>query len=76
MEQRNLILLTGASGYVGGRLLHSLEERGYYVRCLARRPQTVQGRAGVNTEVVFGDCFRPETLSAELIGTYCIRCTN
>ena len=30
------ILLTGATGYVGGRLLAVLEARGHEVRCLAR----------------------------------------
>ena len=39
-----LILLTGATGYVGGRLLRALEERGERVRCLSRGPSTC-GRA-------------------------------
>ena len=30
------ILLTGATGYVGGRLLKALESKGAVVRCLAR----------------------------------------
>ena len=33
------VLLTGASGYVGGRLLAELQSRGMAVRCLARRPE-------------------------------------
>ncbi len=32
------VLLTGATGYVGGRLLGVLERGGRRVRCLARRP--------------------------------------
>jgi nucleoside-diphosphate-sugar epimerase len=38
--QRRLFLLTGATGYVGGRLLRVLEQRGERVRCLtgASRP--------------------------------------
>ncbi len=39
--QRPGILLTGATGYVGGRLLRALEERGGAVRCLTRRPEAV-----------------------------------
>ena len=35
------ILLTGASGYVGSRLLRVLEEDGRVVRCLARQPEGV-----------------------------------
>ena len=31
------VLLTGATGYVGGRLLTLLESEGFSVRCLARR---------------------------------------
>lgn len=49
------ILLTGASGYIGSRLLRVLEEGGCAVRCLVRQPaRVVAGRA--TTEVVFGDC--------------------
>jgi len=70
MDHRHLILLTGATGYVGGRLLHALENHGYHVRCIARRPQALQGRAGVNTEVVLGDCFMPESLGAALAGVH------
>ena len=33
------ILLTGATGYIGGRLLRRLEEGGRAVRCLARHPE-------------------------------------
>ena len=35
------ILLTGATGYIGGRLLRRLEEGGHAVRCLARQPAQV-----------------------------------
>ena len=70
MDRKNLILLTGATGYVGGRLLRALEDSGYRLRCIARRPQALRGRAGANTEVVFGDCFQPESLSAALAGVH------
>jgi uncharacterized protein YbjT (DUF2867 family) len=39
------ILLTGATGYVGGLLLPLLESRGHRVRCLARRPGRLRLRA-------------------------------
>ncbi len=70
MEQQNLILLTGATGYVGGRLLQALESQSCQLRCLARRPQELQGRAGANTEVVFGDCLQSESLTAALAGIH------
>lgn len=49
------ILLTGATGYVGGELLRELERRGHDVRCLARRPAKLAGRTGPRTEVMAGD---------------------
>ena len=50
-----LILLTGATGYVGGRLLRALEREGYRVRCLARRPEFLKPKVGEVTEIVSGD---------------------
>ena len=70
MDRRNLILLTGATGYVGGRLLQVLETRDLPLRCIARQPQALQGRVGANTQVVFGDCFQPESLSPALAGVH------
>lgn len=62
MNDRSLRLLTGASGYVGGRLLSVLEAAGCPVRCLARRPENLSGRVAASTEVVQGDVLAPETL--------------
>ena len=39
-----MILLTGATGCIGGRLLAALEARGHAVRCMTRRPAPL--RAG------------------------------
>ena len=50
-----LILLTGATGYVGGRLLRVLEHQGHRVRCLARRPEFLKPKVGAGTEIVAGD---------------------
>ncbi|MCY4587704.1 MAG: SDR family oxidoreductase [Bryobacterales bacterium] len=61
-EAGGRILLTGASGYIGGRLLARLEEESRSVRCLARRPEFLRPRVGPGTEVVGGDLTRPETL--------------
>jgi uncharacterized protein YbjT (DUF2867 family) len=61
-----LVLLTGASGYVGGRLLALLEQEGHRVRCLARRPEYVRERVGPGTEVVAGDVLDRDSLDAAL----------
>jgi len=53
MSTRRLVLVTGATGYVGGRLLPALLARGEHVRCLARRPEAIAPRPGL--EVVAGD---------------------
>ena len=63
-----LYLVTGASGYVGGRLVQELQSRGERVRCLARRPEYLQARFGDETEVVRGDVLDPESLPAAMAG--------
>jgi uncharacterized protein YbjT (DUF2867 family) len=65
-RERPLVLLTGASGYVGGRLLKSLENAGWPVRCLARHPEFLQGRVTPDTEVVKGDCLDQASLAPAL----------
>ena len=62
------ILLTGATGYVGGRLLEPLQKRGYRVRCLARRPDALDGRITPMPEVVKGDIRDPEALRTAMEG--------
>ncbi len=52
---QGLILLTGASGYIGGRLLRLLENEGRAVRCLARSPGNVAARAALGTQIAQGD---------------------
>jgi len=63
---KRLILLTGATGYVGGRLRRLLEEGGRPLRCLARHPEGLASRVARTTEVVAGDLLEPETLGGAL----------
>ena len=64
-----LVLVTGVTGYVGGRLVPGLLEAGYRVRCLARDPARLQGRPWLEeAEVVQGDVLKPETLAEAMQG--------
>ncbi|HEX6643172.1 MAG TPA: SDR family oxidoreductase [Gemmatimonadales bacterium] len=68
MTARHTILLTGATGYVGGQLLPELERLGHAVRCLARSPEALQGRTAPGTEVVAGDLTDAASVAAAMRG--------
>ena len=61
----NLILLTGASGYVGGHLLKALEAAGHRVRCAARRPEAMPATAA-GTTIVRADVLDRESIAAAM----------
>jgi uncharacterized protein YbjT (DUF2867 family) len=63
-----LILVTGATGYIGGRLVPRLLQAGHRVRCLSRNPERLAGRAWPGVEVVKGDVADPTCLEAALRG--------
>src|ERR1700679_1133816 len=63
-----ICLLTGATGYVGGRLLKILERDGYRVRCLARRPEYMGTKVSSETEVVQGDVMDRPSLERAMQG--------
>lgn len=65
--ERGLVLLTGATGYVGGRLLHLLEERGERVRALTRRPEALGDHTGA-AEIFAGDVLDADTLGPAMAG--------
>ena len=61
------VLLAGATGYVGGRLVPRLLAAGHRVRVLVRDPDRLQGRDWLpRVEVVRGDVFDPASLTAAL----------
>ncbi len=63
------VLVTGANGYVGGRLVPKLLDRGHTVRCMVRDPSRLQGRAWVpETHVVRGDVLDADSLAEALAG--------
>ena len=70
MEEKPLILLTGASGYIGGRLLTHLEERGERIRCFVRHPTYMRSRVKPGTELASGDLLDPESLESAMNGVH------
>lgn len=73
MEQSRIVLVTGATGYIGGRLVPALLEAGYRVRCLVRDARRLQGRPWIEqVEVVEADASRPETLPAAMEGVWIV----
>ena len=63
------ILVTGATGYIGGRIVPRLLRLGYRVRVLVRDPARLQGREWMDmVDVVQGDVLVPESLGAVMDG--------
>jgi uncharacterized protein YbjT (DUF2867 family) len=64
-----LCLVTGATGYIGGRLITELLAHGYRVRILARNADRLSKHPWINqVEVVEGDATNPESLVKALAG--------
>ncbi len=57
-----VILLTGASGYVGGRLIPLLEQQPATLRCVARNPDKLRPLVAASTQVVPGDVLDQSSL--------------
>ena len=69
MADPKLILVTGATGYVGGRLVPRLLEAGYRVRCLVRDPKRLEGFAWhKKVEVIGGDALVINSLDDAMQG--------
>lgn len=63
------IVVTGATGYIGGRLVPRLIDGGHRVVCLARDPERLSGRAWTEAvEVRRGDALDPDSLREALQG--------
>ncbi len=60
------VLLTGATGYVGGRLLQALEHSERPLRCAVRTPDRLTPRVAAETEVVAADMFDEASLERAL----------
>lgn len=63
MMERKRCLVTGVTGYIGGRLVPKLLEEGYEIRVMSRDASRLQGRQWVDdVEVIEADVLKPETM--------------
>ena len=69
-SNRPLLLLTGATGYVGARLLPLLEQQPIQLRCLARKPEVLQSRVDATTQIAAGDVLDAHSLQQALEGVH------
>lgn len=60
------ILVTGATGYIGGRLAPRLVAHGYSVRAMGRDTRRLGALAAAGVECVAGNVLEPETLAPAL----------
>ena len=69
-ESAKKVLLTGPTGFIGGRLLHALDEEGFHVRCLVRLSEKliVKRPLQKEPEVSYADLLEYETLPEAMEG--------
>jgi hypothetical protein len=66
-----VVLVTGATGYVGGRVRRALESDGRRpLRCMARKPEYLRASVAPGTQVVAGDVLDPASLGPALEGVH------
>ncbi|MCU5786964.1 NAD-dependent epimerase/dehydratase family protein [Alloalcanivorax marinus] len=62
------VLVTGGSGFVGGRLIQRMKSQGWEVRALARSPDAAQRVAALGAEAASGDLDDQQALKRALEG--------
>lgn len=71
MIETRLILVTGATGYVGGQLIPRLLEEGYQIRAFVRKPEKLRNFIwATKVQIAIGDVHQPQTLESALSGVY------
>lgn len=69
-SDRKIILVTGASGYIGGRLVNELRTKGHKIRCMVRNPEFLKARVPGDIDVVYGDILDKKSLIEALHGVH------
>jgi uncharacterized protein YbjT (DUF2867 family) len=68
-KKDRLILVTGSTGYIGGRLIPRLLELGYRIRCMVRDLARLQAHTWLSdVEIVAGDVLQPDSLMPAMQG--------
>src|SRR5258708_1910555 len=63
-----LILITGASGFIGSHLAEELHKKGYKLRCLVRKTSNLVCIKHLPIEYVYGDLYDEEALRQSVTG--------
>ncbi|MFC1765682.1 NmrA family NAD(P)-binding protein, partial [Planctomycetota bacterium] len=72
-SNKRVVLVTGATGYIGGRLVSRLLTAGYTVRCLVRTPRKLESRSWYNhprLTVIAGDAGDKVSVQSALEGCW------
>ena len=66
--ENKTILLTGATGYVGGLLLPDLQRKYRHIKCMTRHPESLDENLVGNASAVYGDTSNFESLVKAMEG--------
>ncbi len=69
-EQDSLILVSGATGYVGHRLIRALKKKGYRLRYLVRNPEAIKDDIRDCDEIVTCDVLKTDSLQPAFEGVH------
>ena len=73
-KKMGVILVAGATGGVGKRVVQRLIDKGYQVRSLVRDIDKAKANLDKNTEFCIGDITKPETLTDEMMAVQAVVC--